>query len=133
MCYGRYAVGVNVVVCVCSISQAIAEVRRLRPQRSSTPRSTSIYCINLFLDQASSAHFLPVALTDRVQVLAYLLMSAASAAASRNNLWAARFGEDQFSRKVSVAVWLSFLGFLALSANALISMANLFRRIDMPN
>ncbi|PUZ44752.1 hypothetical protein GQ55_8G144900 [Panicum hallii var. hallii] len=117
MCYGRYAVGVNVVVCVCSISQAIAEVRRLRPQRSSTPRSTSIYCMNLFLDQ----------------VLAYLLMSAASAAASHNHLWAARFGEDQFSRKVSVAVWLSFLGFLALSANALISMANLFRRIDMPN
>ena len=67
-----------------------------------------------------------------LQVLAYLLMWAASAAASRNHLWAARFGEDQFCRKFSVAVWLSFLGFLALSANALISLANFFGRIDMP-
>ncbi|KAG2557568.1 hypothetical protein PVAP13_8NG239501 [Panicum virgatum] len=110
----RYAVGVNVVVCICSISQVIVELRRLH--RSAAPPSTSIYCIHLFLDQ----------------VLAYLLMSAASAAASRNHLWAARFGEDQFCRKISVVVWLSFLGFLALSANALIALANFFGRIDMP-
>ncbi|OEL30536.1 hypothetical protein BAE44_0008445 [Dichanthelium oligosanthes] len=68
-----------------------------------------------------------------MQVLAYLLMSASSAAASRNHLWVSRFGEDQFSRKINVAVWFSFLGFLALSANALISMANLFGRIDLTN
>jgi hypothetical protein len=57
-----------------------------------------------------------------LQVLAYLLMSASSAAASR-------FGMDRFSSKINTAVWFSFLGFLALAARSLISIANLFSRI----
>ncbi|CAD6257108.1 unnamed protein product [Miscanthus lutarioriparius] len=62
-------------------------------------------------------------------VLAYLLISSSSAAASRNRLWALRHGKDQFDSEINIAVSFSFLGFLALSANALISMANLFSRI----
>ncbi|XP_066333693.1 CASP-like protein 4U1 [Miscanthus floridulus] len=107
MYYGRYGVGVNAFVCFYSIAQAFAEILRL-VWPASMPRSTP-----------SSIR----------QVLAYLLISASSAAASRNRLWALRHGEDQFDGKINIAVWFSFLGFLALSANALISMANLFSRI----
>jgi hypothetical protein len=53
-------------------------------------------------------------------------MSASSAAASRHHLWV---GKDRFNDKVVVAVGFSFLAFLALSGNALISMANLFSRM----
>ncbi|CAL4984300.1 unnamed protein product [Urochloa decumbens] len=108
----RYAIGLNVVVCFYSIVQACAKIRRLF-WPSSMPQSISSYCYSLFLDQ----------------VLAYLLISASSAAASRNHLWASTYGRDQFDSKVNIAVWFSFLGFLALSAHALISMANLFSRI----
>jgi hypothetical protein len=37
--------------------------------------------------------------------------------------------KDRFNDKVVVAVGFSFLAFLALSGNALISMANLFSRM----
>jgi hypothetical protein len=64
-----------------------------------------------------------------LQVLAYLLMSASSAAASRHHLWVSRFGKDRFNDKINVAVQFSFLAFLTLSGNAVISTANLFSRI----
>ncbi|KAG0529696.1 hypothetical protein BDA96_05G120200 [Sorghum bicolor] len=108
----RAACPMNAFVCFYSIAQAFAEILRL-VLPASMPRSTSGYSCSLFLDQ----------------VLGYLLISASSAAASRNRLWALTHGEDQFDSKINVAVWSSFLGFLALSANALISMANLFSRI----
>ncbi|CAL4984304.1 unnamed protein product [Urochloa decumbens] len=108
----RYTIGVNVVVCFYSIVQAVAKIHRL-VWPSSISRSISSYCCSLFLDQA----------------LAYLLISASSAAASRNHLWVSKLGTDQYNKKINIAVWFSFLGFLALSANALISMANLFSRI----
>ncbi|KAL6640460.1 hypothetical protein ACP70R_021583 [Stipagrostis hirtigluma subsp. patula] len=106
----RYAVGVNVIVCFYSFAQALVETRRLVSTRL---WSTQCYCITLILDQ----------------VLAYLLMSASSAAASRNHLWVYGFGIDRFSRKINTAVWFSFLGFLALAAHSVISLANLFSRI----
>ncbi|XP_062197278.1 uncharacterized protein LOC133900161 [Phragmites australis] len=106
----RYDVGVNVIVCFYSVAQVLVEIRRLV---SPMLRSTSYYWVTLFLDQ----------------VLAYLLMSASSAAASRNRLWVSRFGTDPFSSRINTAVWFSFVGFPALSANALISMVNLFSKI----
>ncbi|KAG2559253.1 CASP-like protein 4U1 [Panicum virgatum] len=108
--HGRYTVGVNVIVSFYSIAQAFVETRRLI---SPWLWSTSCYCISLVLDQ----------------VLAYLLMSASSAAASRNHLRANGFAMDRFRRNINAAVWFSFLGFLALAAHSLISMANLFSRI----
>ncbi|TVU25435.1 hypothetical protein EJB05_27931, partial [Eragrostis curvula] len=131
-----YAVGVNVVICFYSFAQAFVETRRTVLPGLQT---TSCYCITLFLDQASriSAFFNPAAqsqqlnylMADADRVLAYLLMSASSAAASRHHLWVSRFGKDSFNDKINVAVWFSFLAFLALSANALISTVNLFSRI----
>uniref|UniRef100_A0A0D9V3D7 Uncharacterized protein n=1 Tax=Leersia perrieri TaxID=77586 RepID=A0A0D9V3D7_9ORYZ len=53
-------------------------------------------------------------------VLAYLLMSASSTAA---------LVKEPFNTKINNSVWLSFLGFLTLAANALISTDNLFRRM----
>ncbi|XP_062206321.1 CASP-like protein 4U1 [Phragmites australis] len=108
----RYAVGVNVIVCVYSIAQSLGEIRRLI-STSFIFRSMASYYFSLFLDQ----------------VLAYLLMSASSAAASRNDLWVSRFGTDPFNKKISVAVWLSFIGFLTLAASSLISTANLFSMV----
>ncbi|CAD6230652.1 unnamed protein product [Miscanthus lutarioriparius] len=37
-----------------------------------------------------------------------------------------RFGTDAFNRKITSALWLSFIAFLMLALNALISTANLF-------
>ncbi|KAL5226461.1 hypothetical protein ABZP36_014726 [Zizania latifolia] len=108
----RYAVGVNVVVCIYSIAQAFGEIRRL-VSPSFIFRSTSSYYVSLFLDQ----------------VLAYLLMSASSAAASRNDLWVSRFGSDPFNKRISSSVWLSFIAFIGLAGNSLISTANLFSMI----
>ncbi|XP_062216607.1 CASP-like protein 4U1 [Phragmites australis] len=108
----RYAVAVNVIVCVYSIAQSFGEIRRLISPRFIF-RSMSSYYVSLFLDQ----------------VLAYLLMSASSAAASRNDLWVSRFGTDPFNKKISSAVWLSFIGFLTLAANSLVSTANLFSMV----
>ncbi|KAK3161388.1 hypothetical protein QOZ80_1BG0076470 [Eleusine coracana subsp. coracana] len=105
----RYAVGVNVIVCAYSIAQCFGEIRRLVSPRFIF-RSMSSYYFSLFLDQ----------------VLAYLLMSASSVAASRNDLWVTRFGTDPFNKKINSALWLSFVAFLTLAANALISTANLF-------
>ncbi|CAO1948219.1 unnamed protein product [Urochloa humidicola] len=108
----RYAVAANVIVCAYSIAQSFGEIRRLMAPRFIFRSMSSYYC-SLFLDQA----------------LAYLLMSASSAAASRNDLWVSRFGTDAFNRKISSALWLSFIGFLMLALNALISTANLFSMV----
>ncbi|KAM3331269.1 hypothetical protein ACQJBY_027345 [Aegilops geniculata] len=108
----RYALAVNVIVCAYSIAQSLGEIRRLVAARF-IYRSMSSYYFSLFLDQ----------------VLAYLLMSASSAAASRNDLWVSRFSQDAFNRKITSSVWLSFLAFITLAASSLISTANLFSMV----
>jgi hypothetical protein len=55
--YVRYALAVNVIVCVYSIAQALDEIRRLVAARFAY-RSMSSYYFSLFLDQASTAHYL---------------------------------------------------------------------------
>ena len=52
----RYALAVNVIVCVYSIAQALGEIRRLVVARFAY-RSMSSYYFSLFLDQASALHF----------------------------------------------------------------------------
>ena len=111
-CHVRYALAMNVIVCAYSIAQSLGEIRRLVAARF-IYRSMSSYYFSLFLDQ----------------VLAYLLMSASSAAASRNDLWVSRFSQDAFNRKITSSVWLSFLAFIALAASSLISTANLFSMV----
>jgi hypothetical protein len=129
-----------VIVCAYSIAQSICEIRRLISPRSIF-RSKSSYYFSLLLDQASTLHSITelecsctrtalLLVRQRVlQALAYLLMSASSAAASRNDLWVTRFGTDPFNKKINSALWLSFIAFLTLAANALISTANLFNMV----
>ncbi|KAJ8485850.1 hypothetical protein OPV22_018335 [Ensete ventricosum] len=60
------------------------------------------------------------------QMLAYLLMSASSAAASRNDVWVSRFGNDGFTHEANVSIAMSFLAFVALALSSLVSAYKLF-------
>nr|ACG35700.1 hypothetical protein [Zea mays] len=55
------------------------------------------------------------------QMLAYLLLSASSAALSRNGVWMSRFGGDQFTKLINVSASMAFLAFIALGLNSVIS------------
>ncbi|GAB2269857.1 hypothetical protein Dimus_004777 [Dionaea muscipula] len=58
------------------------------------------------------------------QVLAYLLVSASSAAATRVVDWQLNWGKDEFTEKASASVSLSFLAFIAFAISSLISGHN---------
>ncbi|KAE8820735.1 CASP-like protein 4U1 [Hordeum vulgare] len=108
----RYALAVNVIVCAYSIAQSLGK-QNVHAQQSSCSAISCLIVVFLAL----------------LQVLAYLLMSASSAAASRNDLWVSRFSQDAFNRKITSSVWLSFLAFIALAASSIISTANLFSMV----
>ncbi|XP_010532279.1 PREDICTED: CASP-like protein 4A3 isoform X2 [Tarenaya hassleriana] len=55
------------------------------------------------------------------QVLAYLLISASSAAATRVDDWVSNWGRDEFTEMASASVAMSFLAFLAFAFSSLIS------------
>ncbi|KAI4342543.1 hypothetical protein MLD38_027160 [Melastoma candidum] len=59
------------------------------------------------------------------QILAYLLVSASSSAATRVNDWKTNWGGDKFTEMVSASVAMAFLAFLAFAVSALISGYNL--------
>ncbi|URD96745.1 CASP-like protein [Musa troglodytarum] len=65
---------------------------------------------------------------DIINILAYLLMSASSAAASRNDVWVSRFGSDGFTHKANASIAMSFLAFVALALSSLVSAYKLFGR-----
>lgn len=62
------------------------------------------------------------------QILAYLLISASSAAASRVDDWQANWGKDEFTAKASASVSMAFLAFLGFAMSSLISGYNLCNR-----
>ncbi|XP_010678754.2 CASP-like protein 4A3 [Beta vulgaris subsp. vulgaris] len=62
------------------------------------------------------------------QILAYLLISASSAAASRVDDWQANWGKDKFTEKASASVSMAFLAFLGFAMSSLISGYNLCTR-----
>ncbi|GAB4860592.1 hypothetical protein Ancab_035753 [Ancistrocladus abbreviatus] len=59
------------------------------------------------------------------QLLAYLLISASSAAATRVADWQSNWGKDEFTEKASASVSVSFLAFLAFAVSSLISGYNM--------
>ncbi|KAK7330480.1 hypothetical protein VNO77_24675 [Canavalia gladiata] len=59
------------------------------------------------------------------QVLAYLLISAASSAATRVDDWQSNWGKDEFTEMASASVALAFLAFFAFAISSLISGYNL--------
>ncbi|KAK9080497.1 hypothetical protein SSX86_000255 [Deinandra increscens subsp. villosa] len=62
-------------------------------------------------------------LTD--QILAYLLMSSSSSAATRVDDWVLNWGKDEFTKRASASVVMSFLAFLCFAFSSLISGYNL--------
>ncbi|XP_022865134.1 CASP-like protein 4A3 [Olea europaea var. sylvestris] len=59
------------------------------------------------------------------QILAYLLMSASSSAATRVDDWMSNWGKDEFTLMASVSIAMSFLAFIAFAMSSLISGYNL--------
>ncbi|KAL8547490.1 hypothetical protein ACS0TY_006999 [Phlomoides rotata] len=62
------------------------------------------------------------------QILAYLLMSASSSAATRVDDWISNWGADEFTLMASASIAMSFLAFLAFAFSSLISGYNLCNR-----
>ncbi|KAJ8631103.1 hypothetical protein MRB53_024426 [Persea americana] len=59
------------------------------------------------------------------QILAYLLMSSSSSAATRTDNWVSNWGEDEFTKMATASIGMSFLAFIAFAFSALISGYNL--------
>lgn len=60
------------------------------------------------------------------QVLAYMLISASTAAVTRVDDWVSNWGKDDFTEMASASIAMSFLAFLAFACSSLISGYNLF-------
>ncbi|XP_062030696.1 CASP-like protein 4A3 [Rosa rugosa] len=59
------------------------------------------------------------------QVLAYLLISASSSAATRVDDWQSNWGKDEFTEMATASVSMAFLAFIAFALSSLISGYNL--------
>uniref|UniRef100_A0A5B7C0X9 CASP-like protein n=1 Tax=Davidia involucrata TaxID=16924 RepID=A0A5B7C0X9_DAVIN len=59
------------------------------------------------------------------QILAYLLISASSSAATRVDDWVTNWGRDEFTEMATASVGMSFLAFAAFALSSLISGYNL--------
>ncbi|KAM0945989.1 putative casparian strip membrane protein [Dioscorea sansibarensis] len=105
----KYLVSVNVIVFVYSGIQLCAHLHLVIKKKSIIHPPISLY-FDLTLDQA----------------LAYLLMSASSSAATRNNDWVTSFGSDAFTKRASSSIAMSFLTFFPLAFSSLISAHHLF-------
>lgn len=62
------------------------------------------------------------------QVLAYLLISASSSAATRVDDWQSNWGKDEFTEMASASIGMSFLTFAAFALSSIISGYNLCNR-----
>jgi len=62
------------------------------------------------------------------QILAYLLISASSSAATRVDDWQSNWGKDEFTMMASASVGMAFLAFVAFAFSSLISGHNLCTR-----
>ena len=56
-----------------------------------------------------------------LQILAYLLISASSAAATRVDDWQSNWGKDEFTEMASASIAMAFLAFIAFAFSSLIS------------
>ncbi|CAH8370743.1 unnamed protein product [Eruca vesicaria subsp. sativa] len=60
------------------------------------------------------------------QLIAYLLMSASSCAATRVDDWISNWGKDEFTQMATASISVSFVAFVAFAVSALISSYRLF-------
>ncbi|KAF3340036.1 CASP-like protein [Carex littledalei] len=106
----RFVLTVNVITFVYSSFQLFTEIHRVITMKHLIRPPLSYY-VDLTMDQ----------------ILAYLLMSSSSVAASHNDIWVSRFGGDEFTKKINASVAMSFLAFIALALSSVISTYVLFR------
>ncbi|KAL3618029.1 hypothetical protein CASFOL_038350 [Castilleja foliolosa] len=59
------------------------------------------------------------------RILAYLLMSASSSAATRVNDWISNWGGDEFTMMATASITISFLAFVSFASSSLVSGYNL--------
>ncbi|XP_039143051.1 CASP-like protein 4A3 [Dioscorea cayenensis subsp. rotundata] len=101
----RYAITVNVLGFLYALFQACVEGKHLiRPDIG--------IIFNFSMDQ----------------ILAYLLISASSAAATRADEWVEYWGNDPFPSMARGSAAVSFLAFLVFAMSSLVSAFNFFRR-----
>ncbi|KAE8723980.1 CASP-like protein 4A3 [Hibiscus syriacus] len=83
------------------------------------------YCLSVtvigFAYAGFQAYALAYYLVFQKHILAYLLLSASSAAATRVDEWQTSWGKDEFTEMASASVSMAFLGFIAFAFSALLS------------
>ncbi|EES01207.1 hypothetical protein BDA96_03G266200 [Sorghum bicolor] len=109
----RYVLAASVLAFTYSGFQLVAEVHYLVTGRRIIRAPFRSY-FNLAMDQ----------------MLAYLLLSASSAALSRNDVWMSRFGGDQFTKLINASASMAFLAFIALGLNSVISAYCVFSLVS---
>lgn len=85
---------------------------------------SSVYYGTMYMHDSSGK----TCLNMWLQILAYLLMSASSSAATRVDDWISNWGADEFTMMASASIAMSFLAFLAFALSSLISGYNLCDR-----
>ena len=81
-----------------------------------------------FIDTESELCFYFVFLGSNWQILAYLLVSASSSAATRVDDWQSNWGKDEFTEMATASVVMAFLAFIAYAGSSIISGYNLYNR-----
>ncbi|CAL4955312.1 unnamed protein product [Urochloa decumbens] len=109
----RYVLAASVVAFTYSGFQLVAEVHYLVTRKHIIEAPWRSY-FNLAMDQ----------------MLAYLLLSASSAALSRNGVWMSRFGGDQFTKLIDASASMAFLAFIALGLSSIISAYSVFSLVS---
>ncbi|MBA0588215.1 hypothetical protein Gorai_001328 [Gossypium raimondii] len=111
----RYCLSVNVIGFVYAGFQAYALAYHLIMGKH-VIRHYLRQHFDFFMDQASFLHFI-----EHLIILAYLLLSASSAAATRIDDWQSNWGKDEFTEMTSASVAMAFLAFTAFALSSLLS------------
>ncbi|KAG4932686.1 hypothetical protein JHK87_046688 [Glycine soja] len=113
----------EVVLCLISFSVMAADKTRGWSGDSFDRYKEYRYCLSVNVIAFVYAAFQACDLA--YQVLAYLLISAASSAATRVDDWQSNWGKDDFTEMASASIALTFLAFVAFAISSLISGYNL--------
>ncbi|XP_020230327.1 CASP-like protein 4A3 [Cajanus cajan] len=110
----RYCLSVNVIGFAYSALQACDLVYQLATEKHLINHHLR-YHFDFFMDQ----------------VVAYLLISASSSAATRVDDWQSNWGKDEFTEMATASIGMSFLAFVAFAISSLISGYTLCNRTSI--
>ncbi|KAK3035306.1 hypothetical protein RJ639_034014 [Escallonia herrerae] len=115
----------EVVLCLISFSVMAADKTQGWSGDSFDRYKEYRYCLAVtvigFVYSGFQACDLAYYLITRNHILAYLLISASSSAATRVDDWVSNWGKDEFTQMASASVAMSFLAFVAFALSAIIS------------